>query len=625
LGEFIYYRTYSRWLPDEGRRETWWESVNRYINFIATLIPSDEELLQEISAAIFNLEVMPSMRLLWSAGPAVEATNAAAYNCSYIAPRAWRDFGEVIFLLMNGTGVGFTVEADVVKDLPEIHPRRDEAEDPGDHVIEDSKEGWATALVVGLSTWADGYDIIFDYSKLRPSGARLRTMGGRSSGPEPLRGLLEFARRTVQGAEGRRLKSIEVHDIICRCGDVVQMGGVRRSALISLSDLADTDHRHAKDGAFYNSTPWRAVANNSAIYNDRPSDLEFMDEWAALVRSGSGERGIFNRGALEFQFPETREVVPTMGSNPCGEIILREKEFCNLTEVVARHDDTKKSLRRKVELAAIMGTIQSTLTDFTYLSGTWRANCEEERLLGVSITGIWDCPLLSDTKFLWSLREIVRKTNKRFAKTLGVESSVARTTVKPSGTVSQLVNSSSGLHPRFSPFYVRRVRISASDPLFEEMVAQGVPAFPEVGQEASSATTWVLEFPVASPRSRYHKDSVTALYQLKRWLEFKTYYTDHNPSTTVYVGEDEWMAVGAWVLKNWNQVGGLSFLPRTDHVYSLAPYEETSLDDYEARMADLTNLDFSTILREEVESDTGEIGCSGEVCELKGVTNGELD
>ncbi|OHB17299.1 MAG: ribonucleoside-triphosphate reductase, partial [Parcubacteria group bacterium RIFCSPHIGHO2_01_FULL_40_30] len=471
LSEFIYYRSYSRWIEEEGRRETWIESVQRYVNFMKENLGDklkDEEY-QEIQEAILKQEVMPSMRLLWASGKAARATNVCAYNCSFIAPSKLRDFGEIMYLSMCGTGVGFSVEQQNVQKLPQI--KKQIGKKIAIHVIEDSKEGWAEAFILALKTWFDGKDIELDYSQLRPVGARLKVMGGRSSGPGPLRELLEFSKIKILAKQGRRLDTIDVHDIICKIGEIVVSGGVRRSALISLSDVDDEKMRLAKTGQFYLTEPQRSMANNSAAYNEKPAASLFLDEWITLAKSGTGERGIFNRGSLKNQLPKRRWKVfakdaVNCGTNPCGEIVLKSKQFCNLSEVVARVEDKEEDLLRKVRLATILGTYQSTLIAFPFLSKEWKENCEEERLLGVSVTGQWDCPEVRKSEALINLKEEAIKVNKIYAQRFGINQSTAITCVKPSGTVSQLVDASSGLHPRHGKYYIRRVRISAADPLF---------------------------------------------------------------------------------------------------------------------------------------------------------------
>lgn len=624
LSELIYYRTYSRWLPEKERRETWVETVERYINFMRENLGSKltEQEYAELRDAILKQDVMPSMRLLWSAGEAARKTHVAAYNCSYIAPESLRDFGEIMYILMCGTGVGFSVEQQTIHKLPQI--KKQTGKRRSTFVIEDSKEGWADAFVYGLEAWFNGEDVAFDYSRVRPQGARLKTMGGRASGPEPLRALLDFSRERILMRQGRRLNTLDVHDIICKIGEVVVMGGVRRSALISLSDLDDVEMRHAKDGAFYISHPQRAMANNSAIYNEKPTVTEFLDEWLSLIKSGSGERGIFNRSTILEQVPVRRRetfanYLSTCGTNPCGEIVLRSKQFCNLSEVVARAEDTQETLRRKIRLATILGTYQATLTNFPYLSPEWKKNCEEERLLGVSITGQWDSPAVRNPETLQALKAEAIKVNEEYAKRFGIHASTCITCVKPSGTVSQLVDASSGMHPRHAPYYIRRIRISASDPLFKMLKDQKFPYKPEVGQVDGMATTYVLEFPVKAPEGAIFRDDLTAIEQLEYWKLVKTHFTEHNPSVTISVGEDEWLEVGNWLYKNWEIIGGLSFLPRTNHVYALAPYESISKERYEELVAKMPKIDFSEIVcYEETDETEGakELSCVAGSCEL---------
>lgn len=624
LGEFIYYRTYSRWIEEEQRRETWIETVERYMNFMREKLESrlSEQDYNEIHQAILNQEVMPSMRLMWSAGKAARNTNVAAYNCSYIAPRAIVDFSEIMYLLMCGAGVGFSVESQTVQQLPIV--KRQTGKMLSAHVIGDSREGWGDALKAGMTAWYSGKDIKFDFSQVRPAGARLKTMGGRSSGPEPLRALLEFTRAKILSRQGKRLSNLDVHDIVCKIGELVVMGGVRRSALISLSDLDDKEMREAKMGRFYLTDPQRMMANNSAVYNEKPTASQFLEEWLGLIKSQTGERGIFNRGGLKAQIPERRwrafkNYWPTAGINPCGEIILRSKQFCNLTEVVARSQDTEESLLRKVKIAAILGSYQSTLTDFPYISKEWKKNCEEERLLGVSITGQWDCPDIRNTGTLQKLRETAKEVNLVYAKKFGINAAASITCVKPSGTVSQLVDAASGMHPRYAKFYIRRVRISATDPLFHLLRDQKWPYYPEVGQLENSATTFVLDFPVRSPEGAVLMNELSAVEQLEYWKKVKQNYTEHNPSVTIYVGPGEWVRVADWLYENWDMLGGLSFLPRSDYVYQLAPYEEITEARYNEMLAAFPRVDFSMIVVYEAEDRTGgakELACVGKTCEI---------
>lgn len=622
--EFIFFRTYSRWIDEEGRRETWIEAVARYMGYMRSKLGDklNEEEYSEIEEYIVNLKALPSMRLIWSAGAAADATNACAYNCSYIAPTQLRDFGEILYLLMCGCGVGFSVEAHVTQQLPIVEYQKEVRKDY--MVIEDSKAGWAEALNHGLTLWYKGEDVEFDFSMLRPAGAKLRTMGGRSSGPDPLIDLLRFVRSTVLANQGRRLTSLNVHDIICKIGEIVVMGGVRRSSEISLSDLDDLEMRDAKSGHFYLNDGHRQLANNSVAYKIKPSTTDFLSEWLSLAKSGTGERGIFNRSSLVQQIPSRRlrtieDGLLTVGCNPCGEIILKSKQFCNLSEVIAREDDTLATLKKKIRIAAILGTYQSMLTDFPFLSEEWAKNCEQERLLGVSITGQWDSPESRKIDVQRWAKAIAADTNIEYAKRFGINPSMAVTCVKPSGTVSLLVNSSSGMHPRYSNFYIRRVRIAASDPLFQMIRDQKYPYKPEVGQTHETATTFVLEFPIKSPDGAITRNDITALQHLEYWKQVKENFTEHNPSCTIYVGEDEWLDVGQWVYKHWDLIGGLSFLPRSDHIYSMAPYEEITEMQYEDMVASLPDIDFAQIMvyeKDDTTEGSKEYACVGPSCEI---------
>ncbi len=634
LGEFVYYRSYSRWIEEENRRETWVETVDRYIAFMRENLGKklkDAEY-KEVREAILNQEAMPSMRLLQFSGKAARTTNVCAYNCSYIAPESFQDLAEIMYVSMCGTGAGWSVESQNVQKFPQI--RLQVGKKLAAHKIDDSKEGWCDAFVLGMKTWSDGNDIDFDFSMLRAAGARLKTMGGKSSGPDPLRRLLSFTRETMIKKQGRRLSNIDVHDIICMIGDCVVSGGVRRSAMISLSDLDDEEVLHAKDGQFYMTHPHRSLANNSAVYLSKPTTEQFIEEWIALIKSRSGERGIFNRGGLVKQLPERRlkvlreykgyfdsngSLIGSIGTNPCAEIILQSKQFCNLSEIVARAEDTEASLLKKMRVAVILGTYQSSLTHFPYLSKQWKERCDRERLLGVSITGQWDCPVVQQARVLEKLRKESIKINRVYAKRFGVNASTAITCVKPSGTLSQMVDCSSGMHPRHSPFYIRRIRISVTDALFKMLRDQGVPYHPEVGQTAENATTYVLEFPVKAPRGSIFKDDISALKQLEHWKLVKTNYTEHNPSVTVSVGDNEWIGVANWLYENWEIVGGLSFLPRDNHVYRLAPYEAIDEKRYNELMKRFTHIDYSKIITYEKRDETEmkkELACAAGVCEI---------
>ena len=518
-----------------------------------------------------------------------------------------------MFLLMNGCGVGFSCEREMVHKLPVVHMQRGGGRPRV--VFEDSREGWAEGFVTFLELLYDGYSPIADLSKLRPKGTRLKTMGGTASGPEPLKSLLDFCTEKVCKQQGWRLKTINVHDIICKIGQIVVMGGVRRSSEISLSDIDDEDLRLAKSGEFWKDHPHRSSANNSVAYKERPAQKTFVREWLELMEGGTGERGIFSRSSLANTMPARRlKINPDyseMGTNPCGEIFLRNKEFCNLTEIIARPNDTEKSLLRKMEIAVVLGTYQSMFQDFKFLGGLWGANCRTERLLGVSITGQMDAPYLWGYKFLRELRKRARDVNRAAAKKLRIRPSVAITCVKPSGTVSQLVNSSSGLHTRFADFYIRRVRVSSADPLAHFMYDGGVPMTEE------NDSTVIFAFPQQSPESALTRNDLTSLQQLTHWKKLKLNYTEHNPSCTIYVGQDDWLEVAQWLWDNWKILGGLSFLPKDEHIYKNAPYEEITGKEYEERVKGFPKLDFSK-LKEDEDNTTGskELACVGGECEV---------
>lgn len=633
LGEFVYLRTYARWIEAENRRETWIETVDRYVSFMRENLGDklSEEEYAEVRESILKQEVMPSMRLMQFAGNPARRCNTCAYNCTFIAPVSLRDFAEIMYLSMQGCGVGFTVESQNIEQFPQI--KKQSKKKLPTHKVTDSKEGWCDALTLGLETWYEGKDIQFDYSLIRLAGARLKTMGGKASGPEPLRSLLDFTRDKVLHRQGRRLRSIDVHDIICKIGECVVSGGVRRTAMISLSDLDDLELRDAKKGQFFLTEPHRSVANNSAVYEEKPSNTELMEEWIALMKSGSGERGIFNRGSLANTLPKRRGtyfkkvgflsedgiVQGPIGTNPCGEIILQSKQFCNLSEVIARADDTLESLVRKSRLASLIGTYQSSLTKFNYISKEWQKHCVEEHLLGVSVTGQWDSTTARSPETLRAMRDVAVKTNETYAKRFGIKCSLSVTAVKPSGTVSQTFNCSSGIHPRHSKYYIRRVRISATDSLFKMLKDQGVPYCPEVGQSPENASTYVIEFPIEAPSGSVFKDDLSALEQLEYWKIVKLNYTEHNPSATISVGEDEWIGVVDWVQKNWEIIGGLSFLPRIDHVYRLAPYETIDKKRYSELIADFPSIDYSKLVTYEHSDETEqkrELACAGGLCDV---------
>ena len=621
--EFIFYQFYARWRDDLGRRETWAEAIDRFMNYMKLKLGDKltKTEYEEVRQGILKQEVCPSMRLLWSAGDACEATNVTAYNCAYIAPKNWQDLSEIMYVSMCGAGCGFSVEPENAELFPQIKKQTGVKVDP--IVVEDSKEGWCRAYVEACNVWASGKDVFIDYSKLRPAGARLITMGGRSSGPAPLRDLMIFTRKKMLSRQGRRLSTLDLHDIICQIGLIVVAGGVRRSALISLSALDDVALRDSKKGSFWQTEGQRSMANNSAVYEVKPSAGEFLQEWTALVTSGSGERGIFNRGGLEDQVPGRRweqiKDQSQVGVNPCGEIYLRSKQFCNLTSIVVRPNDTMDDLKRKMRLATILGTYQATLTNFGYLDKAWQENCEAEQLLGVSITGYYDNELVRNDSNLKALRKEAIDINVEYAKKLNANPSTAITCVKPHGNSGQLLGVGSGMHPWFAKYYIRRVRISVNDPLLKLARDQGVPIFPEVGYSTATATTMVMEFPVKAPEGAVVSKDVTALEMLKEWKRLKQNFTEHNPSVTIYASDDEWMGIADFVYKNWDIVGGLSFLPRTDHVYQLAPYEEITEEEYAKRKEALGTLDFSRLAIYEQEDQTigaKELACVGGVCEI---------
>lgn len=625
--EFIFYQFYARWREEFGRRETWVEAIDRFMDFMKENMGSKLTApeYEEIREAILNQEICPSMRLLWSAGKACRRTNVCSYNCAYIAPVSWQDLSEIMYVSMCGAGCGYSVEPENVGKFPQIQKQTGKMAPK--IVVQDDKVGWCKAFVSACDVWEKGLDVEIDYSLIRPAGAKLQTMGGRASGPAPLQEVMQFTRRKILARQGRRLTTLDLHDIICQIGLVVVAGGVRRSALISLSAPDDYEMRDAKKGAFWQTEGQRSMANNSAVYEVKPSAEEFLEEWTALVTSHSGERGIFNRGGLEAQLPKRRwesiKDVKQMGMNPCGEIYLQSKQFCNLTSIVVRPKDTMESLKRKMHLATIVGTYQATLTKFEYLSKEWKENCDKEQLLGVSITGYYDNKIVRDDKNLQILREEGIKANKKYAKRFGVNESTAITCVKPHGNSGQLLGVGSGMHTWYSRYYIRRVRISANDPLLKLAQDQGVPVLPEVGYSTSNASTMVLEFPCKAPDEAMVNKDVTALEMLEEWRRLKVNFTEHNPSVTIYVGDEEWIAVANFVYKNWDIVGGLSFLPRDNHVYQLAPYEEITKEEYERRMKLLKHIDFSKLVLYEKEDQTvgaKELACVGGVCEADALT-----
>ena len=625
---FIHVSRYSRWLEDKNRRETWVETVDRYMNFIkGHLVKNynyDENDIKfaKVRDAIINHKVMPSMRSVMTAGPALERDNIAAYNCSFIAVDSLRAFDEAMYILMNGTGVGFSVEQKYVANLPVIAEELFQSNTT--IVVEDSKLGWAKAYkeLIGLLTM--GQIPEWDMSKVRPAGARLKTFGGRASGPEPLNDLFKFTVEQFKIAKGRRLKPIEAHDLMCKIGEVVVVGGVRRSALISLSNLDDFEMAKAKSGQWWETEPQRALANNSAVYNGKPNTAQFLREWRNLYESKSGERGIYNMDSVRKHIDKfgRRDSSKVAGTNPCGEILLRANQFCNLTEVVIDADDTEDSLKDKIYIASILGTWQSTLTNFKYIRKTWKDNSEEERLLGVSLTGIFGNTLtgtLHDglADMLDRLREFAVEVNANEADDLGIEHSKSVTTVKPSGTVSQLTGVSSGIHPWYSKYYIRSVRADNKDPLTAFLKDFGVPNEPDVMKP--DATT-VFYFPIKAPDGATVTKDLSAIDHLEVWKTYRTHWTEHNPSVTINVAEDEWLDVGAWVFKNFDSIGGVSFLPLSEHSYKQAPYQEVSEAEYEAALKAMPKrIPWESLPLYELEdSTTGsqELACTAGACDV---------
>lgn len=623
--EFIYKSRYSRWIDQENRRENWPETISRYMNYISNHLQSKHgykmpiSLYRDLVNSIRELDVMPSMRALMTAGPALDRDHIAGYNCSYLPVDHPRAFDEALYILMNGTGVGFSVERNYVSQLPAIS----ETFEKSATVIhvEDSKKGWAKALKELISMLYSGLIPTWDMSKVRPAGSKLKTFGGRASGPEPLDDLFRFCVAKFTKAAGAKLNSLDCHDIMCKIGEVVVVGGVRRSAMISLSNLTDDRMRHAKSGQWWNTDGHRALANNSICYTERPDIGSFMQEWLALYESKSGERGIFNRVAAKAQAGSSgrRDTEHDFGTNPCSEIILRPYQFCNLSEVVCRENDTLEELHRKVKAATIIGTFQSTLTNFKYIRSIWQKNTEEERLLGVSLTGIMDCKVLrnkSPNIILQDLKDTAIETNMQYAKILGINASTAITCVKPSGTVSQLVDSSSGIHPRHSEYYVRTVRGDKKDPLTQFLIDQGVPHEDCV---RDSQNTTVFSFPQKAPKDSKTRSSFSALEALEVWKVFQDNWCEHKPSVTISVKDNEWMAVGAWVWENFDAISGVSFLPYADHVYKQAPYQECTQEQYEDLVSKSPRLDWDKLKDYETQ-DTTEgtqtLACTGSICEI---------
>jgi len=632
---YIHLSRYSRWLTDENRRETWEETIDRYFNFFQTHLKErcdfvlKESVKQELKNSIMGLSVMPSMRCLMTAGPALKRDETSGYNCAFAAIDNPRAFDEILYILSCGTGVGFSVERQYVSQLPPVAESFYDSDTT--IIVADSRIGWAKSLKELIGLLYQGQVPKIDVSRVRPASTPLKTFGGRASGPEPLVALFEFCIKTFRAAAGRKLQSIECHDIVCKIAEVIVVGGVRRSALISLSNLSDDRMRNAKSGQWWIENVQRALANNSACYTEKPEIGIFMDEWKSLYESRSGERGIYNLHAAKksssAMVPKEdgsprRDHSKIAGTNPCAEILLRNKEFCNLSEVIVRSDDTKESLLKKVEHATILGTFQSTLTNFRYLTKDWQNNCAEERLLGVSLTGILDNKFMSTPSkelqdFLIELRQKAIEVNRYWAKVLGIPSSAAITCVKPSGTVSQLVDSASGIHPRHSEYYIRTVRADNKDPLCQMMKSMGFPWEPDATKPDH---TTVFSFPVKSPPNSMLRDKMTALQHLELWMFYKKHWAEHTVSITVSVKENEWLDVAAYVYKHFDHISGISFLPFSDHVYQQAPYQECTEKQYQELLdkmpKNVTWENLSSYEKEDSTTGINELACTAGGCEL---------
>jgi len=627
--EFIHLSRYSRWLPEKGRRETWEETIARYFDFFTEHLQETcdyklpDKLRTELEEAVLTQKVMPSMRCLMTAGEALKRENIAGYNCSYVAVDRPQAFDEILYVLMNGTGVGFSVERQFISQMPVVAEQFHDTDTT--IMVADSKLGWAKAMKELIGLLYAGQVPKWDLTKVRPAGAPLKTFGGRASGPEPLNQLFIFCVQTFKNAAGRKLNSVECHDIVCKIAEIVVVGGVRRSALISLSNLSDDRMRHAKAGQWWNDNGQRALANNSACYTEKPDIGIFMDEWKALYDSKSGERGIFNRASANMMATASgrREVGDhEFGTNPCSEIILRSREFCNLSEVVVRPGDSWEDLKEKVRLATILGTFQSSLVNFKYIGSSWRKNCEEERLLGVSMTGIMDNKLTNGktkglAEQLEMLKQIAVDTNAEMAKKLGINQSVAITCVKPSGTVSQLVDAASGIHARHNPYYIRTVRGDKKDPLTAMMVDAG---FPVEDDQMNPSHTSVFSFPMKVDKGAIFRTDMTAIEQLEMWLIYQKHWCEHKPSITVSVKEHEWLDVGAWVYEHFDYMSGVSFLPFSDHTYAQAPYQDTDEAGYKELLAQMPkDVDWSKLAEYEASDMTvgsQELACAAGFCEI---------
>jgi ribonucleoside-diphosphate reductase alpha chain len=616
---------FARFIPEKGRRENWEETVARTVDFFKEhcqesgyAVPDDTWGL--LGASLLNLKAGPSMRCVQMAGPALKRCHVGVYNCAFQFLQSPRDMAEELYVLMQGTGVGFSVEAEfAVEKFPRVKRQKKNQSPLTVHVIDDTTEGWCSAYELGLNTWFNGDDIEFDFSQIRKEGTPLKTKGGKASGPGPLKDLLEFARKRILARQGRHLSSLDLHDINCYAHRIVKMGGVRRASGISLSDLHDKEMRDCKQGEFWSTNEQRNQANNSAVYSEKPTDIEWMEEWLSLARSGSGERGIFNRGALRSQFPKRRKYGSHLfGTNPCGEIILRHKQFCNLTIAIVRPEDTLDEIKEKVKLATIWGTLQSTMTKFNYIGEEWKKNSEEERLLGVDLLGFLDHSLFQNNALasvvLEELRALVIETNAEWAAKLGINVSAAATCIKPSGDSSVLFATAAGFKGHHGEYFVRRTRSLASNPVAQMLKEAGVPCHTDY-----DGNGLVLEWPMKAPDGGVLLESQTAISQLEQWKTFKLHWTEHNPSVTIYVRDNEWLTVGKWVYDNWDIVGGLSFLPYDGGVYSLAPYEEISETEYNTRMASFPQINWAKLVQYETEDMTDlqhQFACTGDKCTI---------
>ena len=633
LSEFVYKRTYSRWLPERARREEYSESIERLVEYYERVLSehgvTDPAMLESLKSAVSSFSVMPSMRLLWSAGKGAESNHLATYNCSYLAVNSPSAFAQNCYALMHGTGVGFSVERHCVEQLPKI---KHQDGSTNKILFDDSKEGWSLGILEVMLSLFDGQKPIWDLSQIRPAGSILQTSGGRASGPGPLESTLEFITKKMMDRQGRQLSSVDCLDIMNKVAECIVVGGTRRSAQISLSDLHDEEMRNAKAGAFWETNLHRAMSNNSAVYQSKPTSTEFLKEWLALAESGTGERGIFNREGATLGVPERRDSNWEFGCNPCAEIILRHQELCNLTSVVLRPTDSVSDVDEKMRLATVMGTIQSSLDKFGAMEqicslnnrlslggDPWQKNCQDERLLGVSLTGQMDCPELMTPENLQRWKQVCIDTNKKLSSKMGINQSKAITCTKPEGTASILNDSSSGYHCRWSDYYMRRVRISAHDPLCKLLKQEGMKLKPETGQREEDANTFVAEFAIKSPDNAINRHDMTALEQLERWLMVKSNFAEHTVSATVYVGSDEWVKVGNWIYENFDEISGISFLPKSDHIYPLAPLEEITKETYEETIKNIPEIDYSKLAELEL-SDYGmgnfEYSCVGDKCEV---------